>query len=128
MLMLCLCLCASENQPKRVVFLMIMIIRLRLCASENSKRHLSGFVLLIFLLTFTLMSRVFSLVMPMLCLCASENQPSGLVGRRYNFPVFPQRLKASPFHAISTTFSSAKTRTKHFLLPSAINFIFTLFL
>ena len=58
------------------VFLVLMLMRLclRLCASENSIRQINGFVL-IFLLTLTLMSRVFSLAMPMLCLCASENQP-----------------------------------------------------
>ena len=46
-----------------------------LFASENSIRQISGFVLLMFLLMLTLMSRVFSLVVLMLCLCASENQP-----------------------------------------------------
>ena len=35
-------------------------------------RQKSGFVLLVFLLMLTLMPRVFSLVMLMLCLCASE--------------------------------------------------------
>ena len=52
-----------------------MRLCLCLCASENSIRQISGFVLLMFLLMLTLMSRVFSLVMLMLCLCASENQP-----------------------------------------------------
>ena len=41
-------------------------------------RQISGFVLLMFLLMLTPMSRVFSLVMLMLCLGASENQPLGL--------------------------------------------------
>ena len=54
---------------------MLMLIRLCLCASENSIRQISGFVLLMFLLMLTLRSRVFSLVMLMLCLCGSENQP-----------------------------------------------------
>ena len=56
---------------------MLTLIRLCLClcASENSIRQISGFVLLMFLLMLTLMSRVFSLVMLMLCLCANENQP-----------------------------------------------------
>ena len=36
-------------------------------------RQISGFVLLMFLLM--LISRVFSLVMLMLCLCPGENQP-----------------------------------------------------
>ena len=51
-----------------------MRLCLCLCASENSIRQITGFVLM-FLLMLTLMSRVFSLVMLMLCLCASENQP-----------------------------------------------------
>ena len=49
------------------------------CASENSIRQISGFVLLMFLLMLMLMSWVFSLVMLMLCLCASENQPSEII-------------------------------------------------
>ena len=53
----------------------LMLMLMTLCASENSIRQISGFVLLMFLLMLTLMSRVFSLVMLMLCLCASENQP-----------------------------------------------------
>ena len=54
----------------------LMLMRLCLCASENSIRQISGFVLLVFLLMLMLMSRVFSLML-MLCLCASENQPLG---------------------------------------------------
>ena len=52
-----------------------MRLCLCLCANENSIRQISGFVLLMFLLMLTLMSRVFLLVLLMLCLCASENQP-----------------------------------------------------
>ena len=49
---------------------MLMLVRLSLClcASENSIRQISGFVLLMFLLMLTLMLRVFSLVMLILCL------------------------------------------------------------
>ena len=54
--------------------LMLMLVRLCACASENNIRQISGFVRLMFLLMLTLMSRVFSLVMLMLCLCASDNQ------------------------------------------------------
>ena len=43
--------------------LVFMLMRLCFCASENSIRQISGFVLLTFLLMLTLMSRVFSLVM-----------------------------------------------------------------
>ena len=53
-----------------------MLVRLCLCASENSIRQISGLILLLMLM---LMSRVFSLVMLMLSLClflcASENRP-----------------------------------------------------
>ena len=59
----------------RMLMFTLMRLCLCLCASENSIRQISGFVLLMFLLMLTLMSRVFSLVMLMLCLCASENQP-----------------------------------------------------
>ena len=59
------------------VFLALMLMLMRrclcLCASENSIRQISGFVLLMFLIMLTLMSRVFSLVM---LLCASENLPT----------------------------------------------------
>ena len=48
---------------------------------KNSIRQISGFVLLMFLLMLTLMSRVFSLVMLMLCLCAGEVQPLGCTRR-----------------------------------------------
>ena len=44
-----------------VPMLMLMRLSLCLCASENSIRRISGFVLLMFLLMLTLMSRVFSL-------------------------------------------------------------------
>ena len=48
------------------VFLALMLKPMRLCLclceSENSRRQISGFVLLTFLLMLTLMSRVFSLV------------------------------------------------------------------
>ena len=55
-----------------------MRLCLCLCATENSVRQISGFVLSLMPM---LMSRVFSLayayvmLMLMLCLCASENQP-----------------------------------------------------
>ena len=58
-----------------MLMFVLMRLCLCLCASENSIRQISGFVLLMFLLMLTLMLRVFSLVMLMLCLCASENQP-----------------------------------------------------
>ena len=45
--------------------LMRLCLCLCLCASENSIRQISGFVSLMFLLMLILMSRVFSLVMPM---------------------------------------------------------------
>ena len=57
-----------------MLMLTLMRLCLCLCASENSIRQISGFVLLMFLLMLTLMSRVFSLVTLMLCLCASEDQ------------------------------------------------------
>ena len=44
----------------------LMRLCLCLCACENSIRQISGFVLLMFLLLLTLMSRMFSLVMLML--------------------------------------------------------------
>jgi len=49
--------------------LMFTLMRLCLCASENSIRQISGFVLLMFLLMLTLMSRVFSLVMLVMLMC-----------------------------------------------------------
>ena len=57
----------STRKTNMFVFLvlMLMLLRLCLCASENSIRQISGFVLLMFLLMVTLMSRVFSLVMLM---------------------------------------------------------------
>ena len=66
------------------VFLALMLMLMRLflcvCASESSIKQITGFVLLIFLLMLTLMSRVFSLVMLMLYSFASENQPLGTEG------------------------------------------------
>ena len=68
----CISISISTRKTNMFVF---FILCLCLWASENSIWQISGFVLLMFLLMLTLMSRVFSLVMLMLCLCASENQP-----------------------------------------------------
>ena len=69
----------KHKKNKHVRSSMLMRLCLCLCASENSIRQISGFVLLMFLLMLTLMSRVFSLVMLMLCLCPSEDQPLCLI-------------------------------------------------
>ena len=66
----------QRHKKNMFVFPVLMLVRLcvRLCASENSILKTSAFVL-VFLLTLTLMARVFSLVKLSLWLCASENQP-----------------------------------------------------
>ena len=59
------------------VFLVLMLVLMRLylclCASGNSIRQVGGFLLIFLFTLLTLMSRVFSLVTLMLCLCASES-------------------------------------------------------
>ena len=66
------------------IVLTLVLMRLCLCASENSIRQISGFLLMFLLILLTLMSRVFSLGMVMLCLCASENQPKGTLSALYD--------------------------------------------
>ena len=71
----------STRKTNMFVFFMLTLMLMRLClvcASENSIRQISGFVLLLILM---LMSRMFSLsnlilcLFFCLCLCVSENWP-----------------------------------------------------
>ena len=66
-------------------------------ACGRGLRQISGLVLLMFLLMLALMSRVFSLVMLMLCFCTSENQPLHMMVWKAIFSIEDQVVLLSKF-------------------------------